>query len=341
MIEVRSVDGGKRDARERGHRFVPRMIALAAFLGSAVLVTNAAGAPVSYLQLPPPQLLDLPPQSWEGDQQPHTMSVLELNRGGFRYWAWYGLNNGRGMGLMRGNDLVHWSKLESNPLWLNARWPSVLKIAEPGHPEALYFAITRDYDTPSSRIVLARSDDGIHLQELGNLVPPVPHQRNQNPNLFRDPLTKRYVLTFYRGNDEDYFDIVSKSASDIRALAGAPEKIVMHSKQTVAAPNLMYLPAGDSKQKGVYYLATEIYPNRYDQKQQGEWQVKVFAAPAADGPFEPVNGNPVQTGERACLFQHIFNGKFFGYQSRLDHATDKWQMEVLIAPLPNQHGGEN
>ena len=48
-----------------------------------------------------------------------------------------------------------------------------------------------------------------------------------------------------------------------------------------------------------------------------------------------VNGNPVQTGERACLFQHVFNGKFYGYQSRLDHATDKWQMEVLSTPLPN------
>lgn len=335
---VGCMNGSERAVR---HKAAPTVFMLAMVLACAALVSSAASAPVHYLDLPAPQLLDLPAQSWEGDQQPHTMSVLELNRAGYRYWAWYGLNNGRGMGLMRSNDLIHWSKLASNPLWLNARWPSVLKIAEPGQPAALYFAITRDYDTPSSRIVLARSEDGIHLQDLGNLVPPVPHQRNQNPNLFRDPLTERYVLSFYRGNDEDYFDIVSKSATDIRSLARAPEKILMHSKQTVAAPNLMYVPARDAKQKGVYYLATEIFPNRYDQKQQGEWQVKVFSAPAADGPFEPVSGNPVQTGERACLFQHIFNGKFFGYQSRLDHATDKWQMEVLIAPLPNQHGREN
>ncbi len=304
------------------------------------LAGTALGAPMGYLHLPEPQLLDLPPQSWEGDQQPHTMSVLELNRDGFRYWAWYGLNNGRGMGLMRSNDLTHWKKYDANPLWLNARWPSVLQVADPAHPDTLYFAITRDYDTPSSRIVLASSEDGIHLKELGNLVAPVPKQRNQNPNLFRDPVSKRYFLTFYRGNDEDYFDIVSKSAADVRELAQAPEKVLMHTKETVAAPNLLYVPAAQSDQKGVYYLATEIYPGRYNDKQKGEWQVKVFYAPAADGPFQPVSGNPVQTGERACLFQHVFNGNYVGYQSRLDHSTDKWQMEVLITPLPNQHGRE-
>ncbi len=198
----------------------------------------------AYLNLPEPQLLALPEQAWEGDQQPHTMSVLEMNKAGYRYWAWYGLNNGRGMGLMRSNDLIHWTKYEHNPLWLNARWPSVLMGADPAHPHTLYFAITRDYDTPSSRIVLASSEDGIQLTELKNLAPPVPKQRNQNPNLFRDPVTKRFFLIFYRGNDENYFDIVSKSADRIGELSQAPEKILMHSAETVAAPNLLYVPTG-------------------------------------------------------------------------------------------------
>ncbi|HMI36653.1 MAG TPA: hypothetical protein VK505_03415, partial [Steroidobacteraceae bacterium] len=146
--------------------------------------TLQAATPVGYLQLPEPQQLAWPAQDWEGDQQPHTLSVIELNRAGFRYWGWYGLNHGRGIGLARSNDLVHWSKYEGNPLWLNARWPSVLKGADPAHPERLYFAITRDYDTPTSRIVLASSEDGIHLTELRDLVKPVTDERNQNPNLF-------------------------------------------------------------------------------------------------------------------------------------------------------------
>jgi hypothetical protein len=316
----------------RGLRSTLTPIALALGLG---LGYPAHSASTAYLKLPEPQLLDLPPQAWEGDQQPHTMSVLEMNRNGYRYWAWYGLNNGRGVGLMRSNDLIHWTKYERNPLWLNARWPSVLLGADPAHPKTLYFAITRDYDTPSSRIVLASSEDGIQLTELKNLVPPVPKQRNQNPDLFRDPVTERFFLIFYRGNDENYFDIVSKSSARIAELDQAPEKVLMHSSETVAAPNLLYLPNGGPDRKGIYYLATEIYPNRYDDKQQGVWQVKVFFGSTADGPFQPAAGNPVQTNERACLFQHVFNGKFYGYQSHLDHATGKWQMEVLSTPLPN------
>ncbi len=76
--------------------------------------TVQAAAPVGYLQLPEPQRLTWPAQDWEGDQQPHTLSVIELNRGGFRYWGWYGLNHGRGIGLARSNDLVHWNKYEGN-----------------------------------------------------------------------------------------------------------------------------------------------------------------------------------------------------------------------------------
>jgi hypothetical protein len=304
-----------------------------ALLCAAAMVP--AAAPVSYLQLPEPQLLTWPAQDWEGDQQPHTLSVIELQRGGFRYWGWYGLNHGRGIGLGRSNDLVHWSKFEGNPLWLNARWPSVLKGADPAHAARLYFAITRDYDTPSSRIVLASSDDGVHLTELGDLVKPVANQRNQNPNLFRDPVSGRFLLTYYRGNDDNYFDIVSKSAASVPGLAAAPEKLLLHSTATVAAPNLWYQPGGGADGKGVYYLATEIYPNRYDAAHPGEWQVKMFAASSPDGDFEPVAGNPVETGERACLFQHTFDGTFYGYQCRLDHTTEKWQMEVLVAPLPH------
>jgi hypothetical protein len=330
--------GERRDgigALDKGPRLRSILVPAALALGLALAGPVPAAAP-AYLHLPEPQLLDLPAQAWEGDQQPHTMSVLEMNRDGYRYWAWYGLNNGRGMGLMRSNDLLHWTKFDRNPLWLNARWPSVLLGGDPAHPHTLYFAITRDYDTPSSRIVLASSEDGIQLTELKNLAPPVPKQRNQNPNLFRDPVTKRYFLTFYRGNDENYFDIVSKSAGSIGELDRAPEKILMHTAETVAAPNLLYLPKGGPDHKGIYYLATEVYPNRYNDKEQGVWQVKVFYASAADGPFQAAAGNPVQTGERACLFQHVFNGNFYGYQSHLDHATDKWQMEVLSTPLPNK-----
>src|SRR5438876_7306946 len=228
---------------------------------------------IPYLKLSTPRHVLPTAQSWEGNEFPHTLSVLELKRGGFRYWGWYGLNEGRGIGLVRSNDLVHWTKYERNPLWTNARWPSALAKANPKRKNLLYFAITRDYDTPSSHIVLATSTDGIHLTEEKVLVPGVPEQRNQNPNLFRDPRSGRFYLTFYRGNDHDHFEIVSKTAITIEDLDRAPEKVLLKSDSTIAASTLLYVKdARDARGQntGVSYLETGIYPHRYTDDPEGE-----------------------------------------------------------------------
>lgn len=307
--------------------------AMAAAIALGTPAAARASGAVHYLELSTPQPILTAPQAWEGDQQPHTLSVVELDRQGFKYWGWYGLNQGRGMGLARSNDLVHWTKDAANPLWTNARWPSVLKVGGVDGAPVLYFAVTRDYDTPTSRIVLAKSTDGLHLDEVATLVAAAPGQRNQNPNLFRDPQSGRFFLTFYRGNDHDRFELVSKSAAMIPGLAQAPEKVLMRTTRTVAAPTLLYVPKAGAGGAGTYFLATEIYPGRYAPDGAG-WQVKVFHSDRPDGAFEPVANNPVQVGDRACLFQFIFNDRFYGFQSHLDGATDKWNMEVITASLP-------
>ncbi len=316
-------------------------VLLAIVVGAASAFAQAGSAQkptakVPYLKLTTPRRVLPEAQAWEGNEFPHTMSVLEMKRGGFRYWGWYGLNEGRGIGLARSNDLVKWTKYESNPLWTNARWPSVLARADPKHSSTLYFAITRDYDTPSSHIVLASSEDGIHLKEEKILVQGVPNQRNQNPNLFRDPRSGRFYLTFYRGNDHDHFEVISKNATSVQELDAAPERVVMTTTDTVAAPTLLYLKNakdGAAKKTGMYFMATEIYPHRYTNDPEGEWQVKVFAASAPDGDFQEVEGNPVMRGQRACLFQHVFNGRFYGYDCHLE-APDKWVLEEVEAPIP-------
>jgi hypothetical protein len=293
-------------------------------------------AAISYFQLTTPTRILPDVQTWEGKEFPHTLSVMQLERGGFRYWGWYGLNEGGGIGLARSNDLLHWTKYEQNPLWTNARWPSVLAHADAEHEDKLYFAITRNYDSPSSYIVLASSQDGIHLTEEKTLVKGVPNQRSQNPNLFRDPRSGRFYLTFYRGNDRDHFEIVSRNAVHVTDLDGAPQKILIESSETIAAPTLLYVnnvTGPDGKKSGVYYLATEIYPHRYTDNPEGEWQVKVFAADAPDGDFQPVLGNPVMRGQRACLFQHIFNNRFYGFDCHLD-SSDHWWLEETESSLP-------
>src|SRR5690348_6952349 len=90
---------------------------------------------IPYLKLTEPRHVLPDAQKWEGKEFPHTMSVLELRRAGFRYWGWYGLNEGGGIGLARSNDLVNWTKYEQNPLWTNARWPTVLAKADPAHKD--------------------------------------------------------------------------------------------------------------------------------------------------------------------------------------------------------------
>jgi hypothetical protein len=299
-----------------------------------VLHAQQEARPAAYFHLKSPRQILTEPQSWEGTQAPHTLSVLEMNREGFRYWGWYGLNEGKGIGLARSNDLVNWTKYEQNPLWTNARWPSVVAHADSKHADLLYFAITRNYDTPTSYVVLASSADGIHLTEEKVLVQAVPNQRNQNPNLFRDPRSGRFYLTFYRGNDRDDFAIISKSADAVIDLDRAPEKILLRSPTTIAAPTLLYAERTAQKKNGIYYLATETYPNRYANTPESEWQVSVYASDTPDGDFEPVEGNPVMRKQRACLFQHVFDGKFYGYDCHVD--GDKWTMEEVEADWPSE-----
>lgn len=62
--------------------------------------------------------------------------------------------------------------------------------------------------------------------------------------------------------------------------------------------------------------------------------MKVFYSDAPDGKFIPVERSPVQTGERACLFQHVFNGRYYGYRSHLEHPSEQWVMELIEAGLP-------
>jgi len=301
----------------------------------AQTASSATDSGTPYLQLTIPRHVLPDAQPWEGKEYPHTLSVLELNRDGFRYWGWYGLNEGAGIGFARSNDLVNWTKYEKNPLWTDARWPSVLQNADRKHPKLLYYAITRGYDTPSSYIVLASSEDGIHLTQQKTLVAAVPNQRNQNPNLFRDPRSGSFYLTFYRGNDKDHFEIVSRNAARVQDLDKAPDKILMQTTETVAAPTLLYLKRapGAKRNGGIYYLATEIYPHRYTDNPEGEWQVKVFFADSPDGNFQPVVGDPILRGQRACLFQHVFNNHFYGFDCHLD-SPDHWELEFTEAPLP-------
>ncbi len=61
--------------------------------------------------------------------------------------------------------------------------------------------------------------------------------------------------------------------------------------------------------------------------------MKVFAGDGPDGDFLPVEGDPVLRGQRACLYQQVFHGRFYGYDCHLE-TPQRWILEEVEAPLP-------
>src|SRR5260370_40788989 len=111
---------------------VPHSIHQPCFLEVAILLTIALAAvsswgqtpaapkdsgPIPYLKLSEPRHILLTAQAWERNEFPHTMSVLQYNHDGFRYWGWYGLNEGEGIGRALSKNLKDSVKYEQNPRW--------------------------------------------------------------------------------------------------------------------------------------------------------------------------------------------------------------------------------
>src|SRR5258708_8217521 len=65
---------------------------------------------IPYLKLSTPRRVLATAQPWEGNEFPHTMSVLEMKRGGFRYSGSYRLNHGLAPRLARSNAMVNSTK---------------------------------------------------------------------------------------------------------------------------------------------------------------------------------------------------------------------------------------
>ena len=64
-----------------------------------------------------------------------------------------------------------------------------------------------------------------------------------------------------------------------------------------------------------------------------ESRARELISNAPDGDFQPVAGNPVMHGQRACLFQHVFHDRFYGFDCHLT-SHDQWVMEETEASLP-------
>src|ERR1039457_2882187 len=90
-------------------------VKLVVFAAAIAALSEEQPKAVSYHKLTTPRRVLPDAQKWEKNEFPHTMSVLELKRDGFRYWGWYGLNEGRGIGLAGCSDLFAAGKHEEHP----------------------------------------------------------------------------------------------------------------------------------------------------------------------------------------------------------------------------------
>lgn len=264
----------------------------------------------AYFPLGPPTTV-LTQSGWE-TEAPHTLSVVEARRGGYRYWGYYGLQECGGIGRAWSNDLVTWVK-DPTPLF-NAhgeRWPSVLLV----HNE-FRMVHTMDYCN-DSYIVSRTSRDGLNFTDPVVLVPPEKGWRNQNPALFNDPRTGRYYLYWYHGDDTTKWEIRVKSAKSIHGLVNSPAKILLSAGSTTAAPNVLYY-------RGTYYLAVEVL-------RRGIWETNILTSTQPDRSFREISHNPVLGDGSACLFQRIFQRTLHLYYCKL--TGDVWTVEHRAATL--------
>ncbi len=243
-----------------------------------------------YFDLSAPETVLTQTLPWE-TKPPHTLSVIENDRAGYKYWGYYGLADCGGIGIARSNDLLHWDKLPEPLLNKDGeRWPAALKV-----DGTIYMIYDRDH-CGISHLVLRKSEDGLRFSDpYAIIVQREAGIRNQNPALFRDPASGMFFLYWFRGGaDASFWQIKMRSAATIEGLAdSASERVLFDVPYELAAPNMLVVD-------GVYYLSAEVNENA--------WKTVIYAGPTPAGPFTLLPDAPQMSDNQACLFQHVFTG---------------------------------
>jgi VCBS repeat-containing protein len=252
-------------------------------------------------------------QGWE-DSAPHTLSVAQNNSGGYTYWGYYGLQSGcGGIGLSFSDDLVHWTKYSGNPLFVNGRWPSVLKVGD-----IFYMLYTVDF-CATSYIELAVSSDGVNFSDLKTIKAAEPGYANQNPDLFYNSDDGKYYIYWYRGDDRSFWEIRARSAATPEGLDDpSSETVVLRSSNVLAAPHMLFID-------GTYFLSTESLDS------VGQWITPIYSSSSPTSGFSLLPGNPVLTDGSACNFQHLVGTQLHNYYCKLTEST--WTLNHRVADL--------
>ena len=260
----------------------------------------------------------------------HTLSVVEANKDGYKYWGYYGLSYYGGdpalrkAGLARSNDLVHWDKYEGNPI-INGdcRWPNVIL------DHSIFYMFYAEYNADNdSRIVMVTSKDGINF---GNKVVVVPRElgkQNQNPFIYFNKQDGYFYLTYYSGierskdSTKNVWKIKLKRNKNIAKLKRAKATILLSSKDLIAAPSVAFF-------NNRYYLLVE---SRIVGKWDSKWVTLAYESNKIDSEYNEVSNNPVLFNNDACAFQYVFDNQLYIFYSHcLDREQWNWELKMVRA----------
>ncbi len=261
--------------------------------------------------------------SWDAGAV-HTFSIVEANKDGYKYWAYYALDHYekdkhiRKGGLARSNDLLNWVKYGYNPIIVsNCRWPTVVY-----HNNIFYMFYAEYNEANDSRIVMLESKNGIDFENKSIVVPYAKGEQNQNPFIYFDKNDLNFYLFYYNGTerakDNKQWNICVKKNKDIYELAGqVPDKIISSGK-TLAAPSVAYY-------NNTYYLLVEEFDNA-----SNKWVTNAFQSDKVDKGYKRVTNNPVLSDNDACAFQYIFDNELFAtYSHCLDLEKGIWDLRMI------------
>jgi hypothetical protein len=264
--------------------------------------------------------------NWDADAV-HTFSIVEANKDGYKYWAYYALDHYndrdtfvRKGGLARSNDLMNWEKYKNNPIINeNCRWSTVVY-----HNNTFYMFYAEYNDDVDSRIVMKTSKDGIKFENMTVIAPYVKGTQNQNPFIYFNKNDNQFYLFYYNGTERakegKRWSIMVKKSKDITTLKDKEPKTVLSQNETIAAPSVAFY-------NGTYYLLVEEFNNS---KLQDRWVTNAFYSDKIDSGYKRVSNNPILWNNDACAFQYLINGKLYvTYSHAINEEKSSWNMKMI------------
>lgn len=255
----------------------------------------------------------------------HTLSVVEANLDGYRYWGYYGLDHYendvhlRKAGIVRSNNLIDWMKYEGNPIIAsNCRWPTVVIY------NGVFYMFYAEYKAPNSdsRIVMVESRNGIDFDNKKEIVPYADGEQNQNPFIYFNKNDNTFYLFYYNGTERSAINprwsVYVKKSKSITDIADQKPYEVVTSNKTLAAPSVAFY-------NNTYFMLVEEFND-----ERSAWVTNAFQSDFIDKGYQRVSNNPILYKNDACAFQYVLdNNLYVTYSHCLSLKEGKWIMRIM------------